>query len=182
LLALLPGCGRSPTTESILPEGPNMTAIHLQSPAFADGGAIPKLYTCDGKDISPPLEWSGVPGPARSLALVVEDPDAPRGTWTHWVLFDVPADLGSLPEAVPTDERVGLGAGGKAARQGRNDFGKVGYGGPCPPGGTHHYVFRIYALDVELGLGPETTREALLRSVKGHVLAEGRLTGLYSRG
>ena len=181
LLVLLPACGRSPSTESILPEDPKMDTIRLQSPAFADGGAIPTEYTCDGKDVSPPLEWSGVPDAARSLALVVEDPDAPRGTWTHWVLFDLPADVGGLPEAVPTVELVELVAGGKSARQGRNDFGKVGYGGPCPPGGTHRYVFRLFALDAELGLGSKTTRLDLLRSIQGHILAEGQLKGRYSR-
>jgi Raf kinase inhibitor-like YbhB/YbcL family protein len=182
LLAALPACGGGPSTEAILPEDPKRNTIHLESPAFADGGAIPKTYTCDGGDVSPPLKWSGVPEAAKSLALVVEDPDAPRGTWTHWVLFDIPADVGELPQGVPTEGRVELGPGGKAARQGKNDFGKTGYGGPCPPSGTHRYVFRIYALGTELGLGPGTTRDQLLRAVKGHVLAEGRLTGRYSRG
>jgi hypothetical protein len=181
LLVAVTACGRRPSTESILPEAPKMNTIRLQSPAFADGGAIPKLYTCDGTDVSPPLEWSGVPDSARSVALVVEDPDAPRGTWTHWVLFDIPPDVVKLPEGLPTQDRVELGPDGKVATQGKNDFGRVGYGGPCPPGGTHHYVFRIYALDVQPSLGPGTTREQLLRSIESHVLAEGRLTGLYSR-
>jgi Raf kinase inhibitor-like YbhB/YbcL family protein len=181
VLASLPSCGGGPSNESIVPEEPGKLTVRLRSPAFADGGAIPKLFTCDGKDVSPPLDWSDVPRAAKSLALVVEDPDAPRGTWTHWVLFDLPAVLKELPEAVPTEARVELGSGERSARQGKNDFGKAGYGGPCPPGGTHRYVFRLFALDAELGLGPETTREQLLRSIRGQVLAEGRLTGKYSR-
>jgi Raf kinase inhibitor-like YbhB/YbcL family protein len=182
IVLLLPACGRSPSTESLLPEkeAKSMT-IHIESPAFPDGGTIPKLYTCDGKDISPPLAWSGVPEAARSLALICEDPDAPRGTWTHWVIFDIPASVKSLGEGVLTNERVTVAAGEKPAFQGTNDFGKIGYGGPCPPGGTHHYHFRIYALDTGLDLGPKTTRLDLLRSIKGHILAEGKLTGLYSR-
>ena len=181
LLAALTSCGRRPPTESILPEDPKMNTIRIQSPAFTDGGTIPKLYTCDGKDVSPPLTWSGIPDNARSLALICEDPDAPRGRWTHWVIFDIPASAKELGEGVPAQERVTVTAGGEAATQGKNDFGKTGYGGPCPPSGSHHYLFRIYALDTELGLGPRTTRQDLLRSIKGHVLAEGELMGTYSR-
>lgn len=181
LLAALTSCGRRPPTESILPEDPKMNTIRLRSPAFADGGAIPTVYTCDGKDVSPPLEWSGVPDTARFLALVVEDPDAPRGTWTHWVIFDIPAGIRGLGEGVPAQERVTVAAGGETALQGENDFKKTGYGGPCPPSGTHRYVFRLYALDTELGLGPKATRQDVLRSIKGHVLAEGELMGRYRR-
>ena len=182
IVLLLPAGGRSPSTESLLPdkEAKSMTIL-IESPAFPDGGTIPKLYTCDGKDISPPLRWSGVPEAARSLALICEDPDAPRGTWTHWVIFDIPATVKSLGEGVAATERVTVAAGEEPALQGTNDFGKIGYGGPCPPGGTHHYLFRIYALDTRLGLGPKTTRLGLLGSIKGHILAEGKLTGLYSR-
>jgi Raf kinase inhibitor-like YbhB/YbcL family protein len=182
IVLLLPACGRSPSTESLLPdmEAKSMTIL-IESPAFPDGGTIPKLYTCDGKDVSPPLAWSGVPETARSLALICEDPDAPRGTWTHWVIFNVPATVKSLGEGVPTTDRVTMATGEEPAHQGTNDFGKIGYGGPCPPSGTHHYLFRIYALDTGLALGPKTTRLDLLRSIKGHALAEGKLTGLYSR-
>jgi Raf kinase inhibitor-like YbhB/YbcL family protein len=179
---LLPACGRSPSTESLLPgkETKSMTIL-IESPAFTGGGTIPKLYTCDGKDVSPPLAWSGVPEAARSLALICEDPDAPRGTWTHWVIFDIPATVKELGEGVPAQERVQVAAGEEPALQGKNDFKKSGYGGPCPPSGTHRYFFRIYALDTGLGLGPGTTRQDLLRSIKGHVLAEGELMGRYSR-
>ncbi len=181
LLALLPACGRTPSSEALLPEDPKKITIRLRSPAFADGGAIPKIYTCDGQDSSPPLGWSGVPDATRSMALVVEDPDAPAGTWTHWVLFDLPANVTELGEGLPARAQVDLGAAGTTARQGRNDFGKVGYGGPCPPRGTHHYVFRIFALDARPDLEPGTTRQQLLRAIRGHVLAEGRLVGVYSR-
>lgn len=155
--------------------------IHIESQAFTSGGSIPKLYTCDGKDVSPPLTWSGIPEHTRSLALICEDPDAPRGTWTHWVLFDLPASVGGLGEGLPGQERVKVTADGATALQGKNDFGKTGYGGPCPPRGTHHYFFKIYALDAVLSLGPKTTRQDLLHSIKGHVMAEGELMGTYSR-
>jgi Raf kinase inhibitor-like YbhB/YbcL family protein len=182
ILLLLPACGRDPSSES-LPVGkdPALMTIHIESSAFAGGGTIPRLYTCDGKEVSPPLAWSGVPETARSLALICDDPDAPRGTWTHWVIFDIPATVRSFGEGVPAHERVELGAGGETALQGKNDFGKTGYGGPCPPSGTHRYFFRIYALDTVLNLGTGTTRQDLLRSIKGHVLAEGELIGRYSR-
>jgi Raf kinase inhibitor-like YbhB/YbcL family protein len=182
LVILLPSCGRSPSTESLLPrKDPGRMTILIESPAFTSGGTIPKLYTCDGKDVSPPLTWSGIPENARSLTLICEDPDAPRGTWTHWVIFDLPASVKGLGEGVPAQERVTVAAGGETALQGKNDFGKTGYGGPCPPGGSHRYIFRIYALDTELGLGPKTTRQDLLRSIKDHILAEGELMGSYSR-
>jgi Raf kinase inhibitor-like YbhB/YbcL family protein len=182
LVLLLPSCGRSPSTEPPLPKkDPSRMTILIQSPAFTGGGTIPKLYTCDGKDVSPPLTWSGIPENARSLALICEDPDAPGGTWTHWVIFDIPASVGGLGEAVPAQERVTVTTGGETALQGKNDFKKTGYGGPCPPSGSHRYFFRIYALDTELGLGPSTTRQDLLRSIKGHILAEGELMGRYSR-
>ena len=179
---LLSSCERSPSTDSLLPgKDPSLMTILIGSPAFTGGGTIPKLYTCDGNDVSPPLTWSGVPEAARSLALICEDPDAPRGTWTHWVIFDIPTGVKGLGEGVPAQERVEVTAGGEAALQGKNDFKKVGYGGPCPPGGTHRYFFRIYALDTVLGSGPGTTWQELLRSIEGHVLAEGELMGRYSR-
>ena len=182
LFLLLPSCGRSPTTESLLSEkNAKGLTISIESPAFTSGGAIPKLYTCDGANVSPPLTWSGIPENAVTLALICEDPDAPRGTWTHWLIFDVPANVKELSEGVPAQERVTVTTGGETATQGKNDFGKTGYGGPCPPAGSHRYMFRIYALDTKLGLGPKTTRQDLLRSIKSHVLADGQLMGTYSR-
>lgn len=180
-LAILSSCGRGPTSKSILPEDPKGLTIGLRSPAFTEGGLIPKVPTCDGKDSSPPLAWSGVPEPARSLALICEDPDAPAGTFTHWIVFDLPADVKELGEGIPPRDRVNLGSGVGVARQVTNDFGKFGYGGPCPPSGTHRYAFRLYALDTKLDLDAGIKRDRLLRAMRGHVLAEGRLTGRYSR-
>jgi Raf kinase inhibitor-like YbhB/YbcL family protein len=150
--------------------------MRVESPAFAEGKKIPVRHTCDGRDISPPLSWTGVPEEAKSLALICEDPDAPGKTWVHWVLFDLPARTTHLPEGVPALETI---AGG--GKQGINDFRKIGYGGPCPPTGTHRYMFKLYALDAELGLAPGATRADLERAMKGRVLAEGILTGKYSR-
>lgn len=151
-------------------------SLEIKSPAFSEGGTIPSKYTCDGKDVSPPLSWSGAPAGAKSFALICDDPDAPSGDWVHWVVFDLPPSSAGLPEGVPPRDEI---AGG--GHQGKNDFRKSGYGGPCPPGGTHRYVFKLYALDRTLGLGPGTTRAQLSAALKGHVLAEGRLTGTYSR-
>lgn len=151
-------------------------AMQVRSPAFADGDAIPVRYSCQGEDISPPLSWDGVPPGARSLALICDDPDAPMGAWVHWVAFDIPPELRALEEGVPAAERVE-----GRARQGMNDFGKVGYGGPCPPAGTHRYFFRLYALDKKLGFKGGVTKARLLKEMKGHVLAEGTLVGTYRK-
>ena len=151
-------------------------AMRVASPAFAEGAKIPRRYTCDGEDISPPLSWSGVPEGTKSLALICDDPDAPGKTWVHWVLFNLPPRTTELPEGVPARETI---PGGGA--QGVNDFRKIGYGGPCPPSGTHRYVFRLSALDAEVALAPGATRADLDRAMKGRVLAEGSLTGKYSR-
>jgi Raf kinase inhibitor-like YbhB/YbcL family protein len=151
-------------------------AMRVESPAFAEGGRIPDRYTCDGRDVSPPLSWSGVPEATKSLALICDDPDAPGKTWVHWVLFNLPPRTKELPEGVPARESVSGGG-----EQGINDFRKIGYGGPCPPSGTHRYVFRLYALDTEVGLAAGATRADLDRAMKGRVLAEGALTGKYSR-
>jgi Raf kinase inhibitor-like YbhB/YbcL family protein len=181
------GCGRG-GTEAV--DEPGRMTISLRSPAFADGGMIPKEYTCDGAGGSPPLEWSGVPAAAKGLALIVDDPDAPMGTFSHWVVVDLPPRINGLKAGVPAGGVVppaSLVASGDAApeagaRQGENDFGDVGYGGPCPPSGTHRYFFRLYALDRPLGLaGKAPTRSDVLAAIKGHVLAEGRLIGRYAR-
>jgi Raf kinase inhibitor-like YbhB/YbcL family protein len=151
-------------------------AIKVVSSAFQEGGMIPADYTCDGKDISPPLSWSGVPEQAVTLALICDDPDAPLGTWVHWVLYNLPASVRELPAGVPPDERLANGA-----VQGRNDFRRLGYGGPCPPGGTHRYYFKLYALDKALDLKPGATKKELLKAMEGHILAEGQLMGRYKR-
>lgn len=149
--------------------------MKISSTAFEEGAGIPEKYSCDGEDISPPLRWASLPGKARSLVLICDDPDAPAGTWVHWVVYDLPAAATGLPEGVPPR---GQPAGG--GTQGVNSWGKVGYGGPCPPGGTHRYFFTLYALDAKLGLGGGVTKDGLLRAMKGHVIAEAKLMGTYS--
>jgi Raf kinase inhibitor-like YbhB/YbcL family protein len=156
-------------------KGGDTLALKLTSTAFEDGGMIPSKYTCDGANVSPPLAWSGVPGGAKSLALVVDDPDAPRGTWVHWVVYQIPATEKGFAEGAPDANSSGV-------RQGTNDFGKQGYGGPCPPTGTHRYFFKLYALDGEPNLPQGVSKGQLLRAVEGHVLAEGQLVGRYQRG
>ncbi|HOD35003.1 MAG TPA: YbhB/YbcL family Raf kinase inhibitor-like protein [Syntrophales bacterium] len=150
--------------------------MKVTSGAFDNGAMIPAKYTCDGDDVSPPLAWSPGPGETKSYALICDDPDAPGGTWVHWVVYNVPAGITELPEDVPPDRKLTSGA-----IQGVNDFRKIGYGGPCPPGGTHRYFFRVYALGIILPLGPGATKEQVLKAMKGHVLAEGQIMGKYSR-
>ncbi len=150
--------------------------MKLNSAAFAEGGMIPKKYTCDGDDVSPPLTWIDVPAGAKSLALIGDDPDAPVGTWVHWVVFNLPTTTGGLPEGVRAEKQL---AGG--GLQGTNSWKRVGYGGPCPPGGTHRYFFRLYALDVALTLGNNATAKDVQAALKGHVLAEAQTMGRYTR-
>jgi hypothetical protein len=150
--------------------------INLKSSAFKDDEFIPKQYTCDGANVSPPLEWGGIPEAAKSIALICDDSDAPAGTWVHWVIFNIPASTNKLNENIPTNKVLAAGA-----IQGKNDFRKIGYGGPCPPGGTHRYFFRIYALDNKLVLSPGATKGELLQAIEGHILTEGKLIGKYSR-
>jgi len=150
--------------------------IKINSPAFEDGGMIPSKFTCDGPDVSPALEWESVPENAKTLAIICDDPDAPMGTWVHWVIFNIPAGLGGLEEDVPADEVLPSGA-----IQGKNDFRRIGYGGPCPPSGTHRYFFKICALDTELDLKPGATKSQVLEAMESHILAQGELMGRYSR-
>jgi Raf kinase inhibitor-like YbhB/YbcL family protein len=179
-------CGRS---DPLPPENPDRLSIQLRSPAFADGAAIPKAFTCDGSDRSPPLEWSGIPDSTRSLALICDDPDAPGRTWSHWIVYNIPAAVRALREGVPIDETIKAAAMEQASppgtdvetRQGKNDFGNLGYSGPCPPHGTHRYYFRLYALDDKLELTRSATRADVLKAIKGRILAEGRLMGTYQR-
>ncbi len=151
--------------------------IKIKSPAFVPGGKIPGKYTCDGMDISPPLAWTSGPEKTKTFALICDDPDAPRDTWVHWVLFNLPADIIELRENVPPERELESGA-----KQGMNDFRKIGYGGPCPPGGTHRYYFKLYALDTEINLEAAATKSELLKAMEGHILAEGQLMGRYERG
>lgn len=159
------------------PVGEGPMTIRITSPVFAPGGDMPVRFTCDAEDFSPPLEWTGVPAEAKSLALICDDPDAPSGDWVHWVIYGLPPSSTGLPEGVPaTAEAV------ENARQGTNDFRRTGYGGPCPPPGKpHRYYFRLYALDVAPDLEPGATKRDLLRAMEGHVLAHGELMGRYER-
>lgn len=153
--------------------------LEIHSPAFGDEGPIPRAHTCDGADISPPLRWTGTPANAKSLALIVDDPDAPGGTWVHWVLYNLPTSIDNLPSGVPTDPEISQPV---VARQGTNDFKRSGYGGPCPPPGpAHRYFFKLYALDAELDLPKGATKDVLLKAMEGHVLAEALLIGTYGR-
>ncbi len=152
-------------------------SLILTSAAFHHQGEIPSRYTCDGDDISPPLAWSDAPEKTKSFALICDDPDAPGNTWVHWAIFNIPPNQMTLPANVPKTDTV---AGG--IRQGKNDFRKTGYGGPCPPSGKpHRYYFKLYALDTVLGLKPGATKDELLTAMKGHVLAETTLMGKYGR-
>ncbi len=152
-------------------------ALSVSSTAFKEGEIIPAKYTCEGRDISPHLDWNGVPEETKSLALIMDDPDAPSGIFTHWVIFNLPSDSQGSPEAVPSASQLPSGA-----LQGRNDFGKIGYGGPCPPPGKpHHYRFTLYALDMPLDLGAGSSKNQVLSAATGHILAQGQLTGKYQR-
>jgi Raf kinase inhibitor-like YbhB/YbcL family protein len=151
--------------------------MELRSSAFRDGVTIPRPYTGDGKDVSPPLQWGEPPDGTRSFVLLADDPDAPRGIWVHWVLFNLPADLRALAEGVPTQPTLPNGA-----KQGKNDFGKIGYGGPAPPKGKpHRYFFKLYALDTVLDLPPGATKDQVVKAMTGHILGEGQLMGTFAR-
>lgn len=150
--------------------------IEITSSAFNEEEMIPSKYTCDGEDISPPLEWSGIPGGTQSIALISDDPDAPMGTWVHWVIYNIPAVSKGLAEDVPKDKILSDGS-----HQGVNDFGTYGYGGPCPPGGMHRYYFKIYALDKALDLETGATKSRLEKAMTGHIIAKDELMGKYKR-
>ena len=176
VVLLIGGCGAAP-----VPVGKNANSaqgglMKITSSAFAEGEMIPKQYTCDGKNVSPPLAWSDVPAAVKSFALITDDPDAPAGTWVHWVLFNLPAGQRNLSESVPMDKT--LPGGGM---QGTSSFRKTGYGGPCPPGGTHRYFFKLYALDGLLLLSNNATAKDLEAAIQGHILAEAQLMGRYKR-
>ena len=156
-------------------------SVTVRSEAFQDGHAVPRRHTDDGEDLSPPLTWSQLPPGTKELALVVDDPDAPRSEpWVHWLIYGIAADANGLPEGVPQKERVGAPAG---AVQGKNSWGTIGYRGPAPPKGhgTHHYHFKLYALDAALALAPGLDKAQLLKAISGHVLGHGELVGTYAR-
>jgi len=150
--------------------------LNIKSSAFDEGELIPEKYTCDGEDVSPSLSWAQPPKETKSMVLICDDPDAPMGTWVHWVLFGLSPDTMELPEGVSSDKEV-LGG----AKHGLNDFRRYCYGGPCPPGGTHRYFFKLYAVDTQVNLNAGATKNEVLNAIKGHILAEGQLMGRYSR-
>jgi Raf kinase inhibitor-like YbhB/YbcL family protein len=150
--------------------------MKLTSSAFEDGGIIPGKYTCDGDNISPPLTWSGIPEGTKCFAITCDDPDAPAGNWIHWVIYNIPSNVSELKENIPVDKILN-----DKTKQGLNDFGKTGYGGPCPPGGTHRYIFKIYAVNKNLDIKPEIKKSELLKEIDGNILAEALLTGKYKR-
>ena len=155
------------------------TMFTLASPAFQSGDSIPRQYSCDGVDHSPPLDWLAPPRGTASFALIVEDPDAPGGTFIHWVLYDLPGSTASLPEAVPKSGELPQMGG---AKQGRTSFGRTGYGGPCPPPGpAHHYHFRLFALSAKLALPAGSSRDEVMNAMQAHELGHAELVGLYAR-
>ena len=150
----------------------------IKTAAFTNGGEIPRKYTCSGENVSPALSWAETPLQARSLALICDDPDAPGGTWTHWIVWNIPAQTSSLPEAVAASQETIAGG----ARQGKNDFGRIGYGGPCPPPGKpHRYFFRLFALGAMLDVKPGASRSEMESAMKPHVLARAEWMGLFKR-
>ena len=152
-------------------------AFELTSSALSAGGDIQRKFTCDGPDVSPPLSWGEPPAGTQSISLIMDDPDAPAGTWVHWVLYDLPATTRELPEGVPKEQELKNGA-----RQGHNDFGRIGYGGPCPPPGRpHRYLFKLYALDAKTNLKAGATKADLEKAMRGHILAQAELMGRYKR-
>ena len=172
LAGLLAVCGAdNPSTQGVAMN------IQITSTAFADGQPIPAKFTCDSSDVSPALGWTGAPAGTKSFALIADDPDAPVGTWVHWVVYDLPAGTTSLPGNVSKSQHI-LGT----AKQGVNDFKRIGYGEPCPPPGKpHHYFFKVYALDTMIDLKPCATKADVLNAMEGHVLAQGQLMGTYKR-
>jgi Raf kinase inhibitor-like YbhB/YbcL family protein len=175
VIIALGGCRGIPAPAEVEGERPS-TSWELSSPAFGPQEPIPAKYTCDGEDASPPLEWGEPPQDAASLALIADDPDAPAGTWVHWVLYDLPPQTRSLPEDIAPDPEPPIGG-----RHGQSSWHRLGYGGPCPPSGTHRYYFRLYALDRVLDLDPGATKQQLLGAMEGHVLAQAELMGTYAR-
>jgi Raf kinase inhibitor-like YbhB/YbcL family protein len=158
-------------------KGDKTMSFQIKSSAFENGQPIPVKYTGQGKDVSPPLEWANPPAGTKSFAIINDDPDAPVGTWVHWVIYDIPANVTKLPENVPAKETLPDGS-----KQGLNDWGRVGYGGPMPPPGKpHRYFFKIYALDTVLNLKPRATKAELLKAMQGHILAQAELMGTYQR-
>lgn len=177
ILAGLPTCNKNGHPSQPGSSAPRPATLTVSSPSLKEGGPIIRQHTCDGADRSPALSWTAPPAGTKSFALIVDDPDAPSGTFTHWVLYELSPDRRELPEGLAPE----LGAKGMAF-QGKNDFGKLGYGGPCPPAGKpHHYRFTVYALSAPTGLPPGASRKELEQAMQGRILAQGTLTSIYER-
>jgi Raf kinase inhibitor-like YbhB/YbcL family protein len=169
-------CGNSSLQSAQRPD-PSPSGFRIESAAFKQGAFIPPRFSCSGENVSPPLKWMDPPAGARSFALIVDDPDAPGGIWTHWVVFNLPAQTRALDENAPKQDKLPNGA-----LQGLNSFESVGYGGPCPPPGkAHRYFFRLYALNTVLRLQPRAPGEDILSALKGHTLGQAQLMGLFKR-
>lgn len=172
LVTILSSCTTDePTVEADM-------SFELKSDAFVSGQSIPAKYSCTGKNISPPITWSEPPAGTQSFALIMDDPDAPNGTWVHWVLYNIPASARNLQEDLPV---TGKNVDPNAIYVGKNSWRQIAYGGPCPPSGTHRYYFKLYALDIQIGLLPGATKEDVLREMDGHVLAQAELMGTFSK-
>ena len=173
----LEGEEEQPTSEVVeeTESSPKLLEFMLTSESFNEGETIPARFTCDGEDISPPLSWSGAPTNTKSFVLIMDDPDAPVGTWVHWNLIHLPGEMRTLPENLQLEAAVAEGI-----KQGTNSWGRPGYGGPCPPGGTHRYFFKLYALDDSLNLEVSATKEDVVAAMEGHILMETELMGTYS--
>lgn len=174
-VVMLSSCQGKNQSQTVVHEEHKME-ITVKSPAFEQGKPIPEEYTCDGRNISPPLRWSNIPEEAQSLAMIVDDPDAPRGTFTHWIIWNIPPDLAEFSANVDKEKMLPNGA-----RQGINDAGKIGYTGPCPPSGTHRYFFKVYALDSTIDLAPGANRKQIDDALRGKTIAQGELMGTYKR-
>ena len=162
--------------QTVRPERKDTINMEIKSPAFENEGMIPSEYTCDGKNISPQIKWENIPDHTKSLALICDDPDAPAGDWVHWVIFNIPPDVTELEENIPLSKELKNGA-----VQGLNDFRKNGYGGPCPPSGTHRYYFKLFALDKMLAPDANAKKQDLLDAMQGHILAQAQIMGKYKR-
>lgn len=178
-LLLVSACATQPKVSLQSPSPSPQTsdrAITITSSAFQEGQPIPRQYTCDGVNVSPALEWTGVPKTAKTIAIIADDPDAPSGTFTHWVLYNLPSETIGMVENLPATEDLKSGG-----HQGLNDFNQVGYGGPCPPSGRHRYFFKLFALDYELPLKAGAKRPEVDQAMEGHILGQGQLMGTYHR-
>ena len=163
-------CSKAGDTTKIKP------ALEIKSSTFGNAKSMSDKYTCDGADVSPPLEWKNAPPTTKAFAVICETPDAPAGNWVQWLIYDIPADITKLPESVAKKDQLESGA-----RQGKNDFDQIGYAGPCLPAGEHRFFFRVYALDRPTGLKAGATKDQLQQAMQGHILAEGALMGVYAR-